>query len=267
MPFGGVKASGNGWREPGTEALDVYSDWKNIYVNYDPRAAARCPLPPRPPSPSFPPGPGSKRVPGQERPPARRPSAARLHHRRARARAACSPPWSSRPTASSYADDRPALRRRGAVPAPGGDGRRPVARHRMGRAHARRARRRRAARFDCFSILRPTSPFRSAGDDPRAWAAFRADAGRRLAARGREVPAASRARCGCVEGDRLLPLLPLTARRSALAQHASTRRCPRSTSRTRAWRSPGRRAVAETGTIAGTRDRAVLHRRATRDST
>ena len=36
MPFGGLKQSGNGWREPGTEALDVYSDLKNILVNVDP---------------------------------------------------------------------------------------------------------------------------------------------------------------------------------------------------------------------------------------
>jgi alpha-ketoglutaric semialdehyde dehydrogenase len=36
MPFGGERASGNGWREPGTEALDVYSDWKTVYVNHDP---------------------------------------------------------------------------------------------------------------------------------------------------------------------------------------------------------------------------------------
>jgi aldehyde dehydrogenase (NAD+) len=36
MPFGGVKNSGNGFREPGTEALDVYSDWKTIVVNHDP---------------------------------------------------------------------------------------------------------------------------------------------------------------------------------------------------------------------------------------
>lgn len=32
MPFGGVKASGNGTREPGTEALDVYSELKDIYL-------------------------------------------------------------------------------------------------------------------------------------------------------------------------------------------------------------------------------------------
>jgi aldehyde dehydrogenase (NAD+) len=31
MPFGGVKQSGNGTREPGTEALDVYSELKDVY--------------------------------------------------------------------------------------------------------------------------------------------------------------------------------------------------------------------------------------------
>jgi aldehyde dehydrogenase (NAD+) len=36
MPFGGVKNSGNGWREPGPEALDVYSEVKTVYVKYDP---------------------------------------------------------------------------------------------------------------------------------------------------------------------------------------------------------------------------------------
>ncbi len=38
MPFGGVKQSGNGSREPGTEALDVYSSLKDVYLNYDPAA-------------------------------------------------------------------------------------------------------------------------------------------------------------------------------------------------------------------------------------
>ena len=33
MPFGGVKQSGNGTREPGTEALDIYSDLKDVYIN------------------------------------------------------------------------------------------------------------------------------------------------------------------------------------------------------------------------------------------
>ena len=36
MPFGGLKQSGNGFREPGTEALDVYSDLKDIYINIAP---------------------------------------------------------------------------------------------------------------------------------------------------------------------------------------------------------------------------------------
>ncbi len=38
MPFGGLKQSGNGSREPGTEALDVYSNLKNIYMTIDPVA-------------------------------------------------------------------------------------------------------------------------------------------------------------------------------------------------------------------------------------
>lgn len=36
MPFGGTKASGNGTREPGTEALDVYSELQDVYVNVRP---------------------------------------------------------------------------------------------------------------------------------------------------------------------------------------------------------------------------------------
>jgi aldehyde dehydrogenase (NAD+) len=36
MPFGGLKQSGNGWREAGTQALDVYSDLKTVYINHDP---------------------------------------------------------------------------------------------------------------------------------------------------------------------------------------------------------------------------------------
>ncbi|MEW6402813.1 MAG: aldehyde dehydrogenase family protein [Chloroflexota bacterium] len=36
MPFGGRKQSGNGSREPGTEALNVYSEIKDLYINIDP---------------------------------------------------------------------------------------------------------------------------------------------------------------------------------------------------------------------------------------
>jgi len=39
MPFGGRKFSGNGTREPGTEALDVYCELKDIYINIDPARA------------------------------------------------------------------------------------------------------------------------------------------------------------------------------------------------------------------------------------
>jgi alpha-ketoglutaric semialdehyde dehydrogenase len=38
MPFGGRKQSGNGSREPGTEALDVYSNLKDVYLNIAPHA-------------------------------------------------------------------------------------------------------------------------------------------------------------------------------------------------------------------------------------
>lgn len=36
MPFGGLKQSGNGTREPGTEALDVYTELKDIYLTVNP---------------------------------------------------------------------------------------------------------------------------------------------------------------------------------------------------------------------------------------
>ncbi len=38
MPFGGVKQSGNGSREPGTEALDIYSNLKDVYFQLDPNS-------------------------------------------------------------------------------------------------------------------------------------------------------------------------------------------------------------------------------------
>jgi acyl-CoA reductase-like NAD-dependent aldehyde dehydrogenase len=39
MPFGGFKQSGNGSREAGTEALDVFSDWKSVCLITDPNQA------------------------------------------------------------------------------------------------------------------------------------------------------------------------------------------------------------------------------------
>jgi aldehyde dehydrogenase (NAD+) len=38
MPFGGLKDSGNGTREPGPEALDIYSNLKNVLLQMDPEA-------------------------------------------------------------------------------------------------------------------------------------------------------------------------------------------------------------------------------------
>jgi aldehyde dehydrogenase (NAD+) len=37
MPFGGVKQTGNGHREAHIAALDFYSEWKTIYVDYSDR--------------------------------------------------------------------------------------------------------------------------------------------------------------------------------------------------------------------------------------
>jgi len=34
LPFGGTKQTGNGHREAGTAALDVFSEWKSIYVDF-----------------------------------------------------------------------------------------------------------------------------------------------------------------------------------------------------------------------------------------
>jgi alpha-ketoglutaric semialdehyde dehydrogenase len=37
LPFGGTKSTGNGHREAGTVALDQFSEWKSIYVDYSGR--------------------------------------------------------------------------------------------------------------------------------------------------------------------------------------------------------------------------------------
>ena len=34
LPFGGVKETGNGHREAGVAGLDVFSEWKSIYIDY-----------------------------------------------------------------------------------------------------------------------------------------------------------------------------------------------------------------------------------------
>jgi aldehyde dehydrogenase (NAD+) len=37
LPFGGTKATGNGHREAGEAALDVYTEWQSIYIDYSGR--------------------------------------------------------------------------------------------------------------------------------------------------------------------------------------------------------------------------------------
>ena len=34
LPFGGTKQTGNGHREGGTGALDFYTTWKSVYIDY-----------------------------------------------------------------------------------------------------------------------------------------------------------------------------------------------------------------------------------------
>ncbi len=34
LPFGGTKGTGNGHREAGTQVLDIFSEWKSVYVDY-----------------------------------------------------------------------------------------------------------------------------------------------------------------------------------------------------------------------------------------
>ncbi len=61
--------------------------------------------------------------------------------------------------------------------------------------------------FDCFSILRPTSPFRTADTIRRAWDAFRAEAGvdsLRAVEKVRQHPG----KMWTVRGKRMMPLLP-----------------------------------------------------------
>src|SRR3989338_7390693 len=37
LPFGGVKNTGNGHREAGQTALDIFSEWKSVFVDYSGR--------------------------------------------------------------------------------------------------------------------------------------------------------------------------------------------------------------------------------------
>ncbi len=37
LPFGGVKQTGNGHREGGIGAMDFFTEWKAVYVDYSDR--------------------------------------------------------------------------------------------------------------------------------------------------------------------------------------------------------------------------------------
>ncbi len=34
LPFGGTKGTGNGHREAGTQVLDIFTEWKSLYIDY-----------------------------------------------------------------------------------------------------------------------------------------------------------------------------------------------------------------------------------------
>ena len=68
----------------------------------------------------------------------------------------------------------------------------------------------RGRKFDCFSILRPTSPFRQAETIRRAWSTFAAQTGidsLRAVEKCRQHPG----KMWVIRGDRMLPLLPLSS--------------------------------------------------------
>ena len=67
--------------------------------------------------------------------------------------------------------------------------------------------RRQGRTWDCFSLLRPTSPFRDAGTIRRAWAAFTAQDGVD-SLRAVEKCAQHPGKMWIVRGDRMFPLLP-----------------------------------------------------------
>jgi len=69
--------------------------------------------------------------------------------------------------------------------------------------------RRRGREYDCFSLLRPTSPFRQPATISRAWSEFRAEKGvdsLRAVEKCRQHPA----KMWVVRGNRMIPLLPLS---------------------------------------------------------
>ena len=70
--------------------------------------------------------------------------------------------------------------------------------------------------YDCFSILRPTSPFRTAATIKRAWSEFLAEQGVD-SLRAVEKVTQHPGKMWVVRGKRMMPLLPLYSGGAALA--------------------------------------------------
>ncbi len=153
--------SGTGWREAGTEALDVYSDWKTVYVNHDPGAGLVDAVRRR----ARPGARGSERVPGKNvRALAGHPLIAYS------IAAARESGVFDAVVVSTDSEEIAAVARRYGAEVPG---LRPAelatatspdiewVRHTLDAARAATA-----ARSSCSRSCGPTSPFRGAGDDP-----------------------------------------------------------------------------------------------------
>ena len=102
---------------------------------------------------------------------------------------------------------------------------------------------------DCFSLLRPTSPFRQAGTIRRAWHQF-LSAGTIDSLRAVELCRQHPGKMWVIEGDRMRPLLtdgPIDPPWHSMPYQALPRVYVQNASLEIAWR----RTVSDTGTIAG----------------
>jgi len=104
-------------------------------------------------------------------------------------------------------------------------------------------------RFDCFSILRPTSPFRRPETIRRAWAAFTGAPGVH-SLRAVEKVTQHPGKMWVIRGGRLLPLLPLSPAERPW-HSAQYQALPEVYVQNASLEIAWTRVVAETGTIAG----------------
>jgi CMP-N,N'-diacetyllegionaminic acid synthase len=110
--------------------------------------------------------------------------------------------------------------------------------------------------YDCFSILRPTSPFRSAGTIRRAWQELASDPGVD-SLRAVELCKQHPGKMWVVRGERMLPLLPLTP--DAVPWHSSQYQAlPRVYVQNASLEIAHSRVVFEQGSIAGVTIRPFL---------